>query len=173
MAQTAAEIGPTHATGRLGAPFGLSTDEPGAEITRSKSHRDEIDSREVDRLVRLTFTALLQREPDRDTMLAYREGFANGSTFRDLVDDVMGSDEYRDLRRHDGQRRATPSRRDEVTPGDDRSVDLTAAVALLAVRLSERGCSLHFASPVENGLGDEDRRRVCSLVKTLSVLDRL
>ena len=61
----------------------------------AESVKTQVDLEEVDRLVDLTFVALLRRKPERDTLLAYREGFANGTTFRDLIDDVIRSDEYR------------------------------------------------------------------------------
>ena len=175
MAPQLPEAEPSDATMRARVSLDLAAHPTGTETESPHGHRGEVDTQEVDRLVRLTFAALLGREPDRDTMLAYREGFANGSTFRDLVDDVVGSDEYRDVSRHDRQRRVAPAMSDEATPGDDCSADLEATAALLAARLAEKGCRLPFRPLTGASRGDcvEDGRRMRSLLATLSVLDRL
>ena len=132
------------------------------------------DPDEVDRLVRLTFDALLRREPDQDSLSAYREGFANGSTFQDLVVDVLGSEDYALAQQRMARRQVVPNH-----PGASQSPadaeDLETLVAVLATRLAERGCQVAFggaAEPNRSGLTGNERR-LRGMRITLSVLDRL
>ena len=128
------------------------------------------DVEEVDRLVDLTFGALLRRKPDRETVLAYRAGFANGTTFHDLIDDVIGSDEYRIAK----QRLVTTAPVSGTTPGPEGDDDLPGAVALLTDRLLAKGWRPQVGLPgAERDQGDVDKRRMHSLRVTLAVLDRL
>ena len=133
------------------------------------------DVEDIERLVDLTFRALLRRKPDRDTLLAYREGFANGTTFHDLIDDVLRSDEYRSARQRIRQRRTAPALAHEATVDHEAGTDLPTMVALLTRRLVEKGWQPQNRTMLEadRGGGDRDARRMRSLRVTLSVLDRL
>ncbi len=146
-----------------------------ADLVTGEKRRTQTlnDPDEVDRLVRLTFDALLRREPDQDTLSAYREGFANGSTFQDLIADVLGSEDYT-LAQQRMARQVVPNHSGaSQSPADPE--DLETLVAVLATRLAEKGCQVAFggaAEPNRSGLtGDE--RRLRGLRVTLSVLDRL
>ena len=134
-----------------------------------------VDVEEVDRLVRLTFDALLEREADQDTVLAYREGFANGTTFRDLIDDVVASAEYAAVRRRIRERRMASEALSEVAQGRPRADEMQETVQHLATRLNEKGCRLRFdpVSGPDQKMEVEDCRRLRSLLATLSMLGRL
>ena len=142
-----------------------------AEKTCARTLNDPGD---VDRLVRLTFDALLRREPDQDTLSAYREGFANGSTFQDLIADVLGSEDYTLAQQRMARRQVLPNHSGASrSPGG--SEDLERLVAVLATRLAEKGCQVAFggaAEPNRSGLTGNERR-LLGLRVTLSVLDRL
>ncbi len=130
---------------------------------------------EVDRLVRLTFNALLEREPGRDTLLAYREGFANGTTLHGLIEDVLRSDECAAVQESARRLRAVPASLDDGFREGVDGEDFEVALALLEKRLAEMGCELDLGPP-EGTIDDVDpghRRRMRSLTVTLSVLQGL
>ena len=145
---------------------------PGRRGAGGAQMQDDVE--EIDRLVDLTFVALLRRKPDRDTLLAYREGFADGTTFHDLIDDVIGSDEYRSVKQRLRERGAASAYVSEATPGSVGGDDLPTTVALLTTRLIEKGWQPRVSAIAEaDSGGDGDGPRMRSLRVTLSVLDRL
>jgi hypothetical protein len=165
--QTTAE--PISVATHRAEPAGRGT--PQASVLPVAQTQEDVE--EVDRLVRLTFAALLRREPDSDTLLAYRQGFAQGSTFRDLVDDVVASEEYRSARKRVEQRRMDPVLA-EAAQDDSSRDNIQTAVSLLTARLVEKGCRIQLGELSDDDPEDvDDRRRMRSLRVTLSVLDRL
>ena len=54
----------------------------------------QVQPEDVDSLVRLGFRSLLRRDPDPETYASYRDGFARGTTFFDLITDITQSEEY-------------------------------------------------------------------------------
>ncbi len=153
-----------------GTTAGAAAPPPSPRLTERR------DPEEVDRLVRLTFEALLGRQPEPDTLLAYREGFANGTTFQGLVDDVLKSDEYAAAEARSWRLRATTPTSPEGEPWEAADGEDPAAIlALLETRLVGIGCRLNLGL-WEGAVDDTDpghRRRMRGLLVTMSMLDRL
>lgn len=131
---------------------------------------------DADSLIRLAFRSLLRRDADAETYAAYREGFERGTTFLDLVNDILQSEEFKIVdERIEHLLSASSQSSAPIQPCEHLiASDLGMALTLLETRLGEKGCRLQLGA-VPTGAVDEAsaRARMQSLMVTLASLEML
>ena len=147
------------------------------ERATSASHISaRVDENDADRLVRMAFSHLLRREPDAETYAAYRAGFASGTTFHDLVNDIIASEEFKIVdQRIEGLLAASNHPPPPApSPAPQIASEMSTALTLLETRLGEKGCKLQLgAAPAGATDGASAQRRMRSLLVTISLMEQL
>ena len=132
---------------------------------------------ESDALVQLAFRNLLRREPDEGILALYREGFAQGTTFVDVINDVLACEEFKVMsgRIESLLGSPQPSLLVQPLPSSHQPIGagMDAALLLLQARLNEKGCRIQFGAAASDAVDTASvSRRMQNLMTTLSLMDR-
>ena len=133
-----------------------------------------VDEDDADRLVRMAFAHLLRREPDAETYAAYRAGFASGTTFHDLVNDIVVSEEFKIVDERIERLLAASNHPPSPSPPPAPSIasEMSTAVTLLETRLGEKGCKLQLGAIPAGAIDSASaQQRMRSLLVTLSSME--
>ena len=156
---------------RLDADPFSRIDIEGSEGFRASSR---VAPEDVDEFVSLAFRKLLRRDPDEQTYASYREGFERGTTFVDLLKDVIASEEFQIIDEQIERLLTSPQNPAPPMPEPFIVSDMEDALSLLEARLIEKGCRIQLGAARTDTI---DRAfavgRMRGLIVTLSLLERL
>ena len=131
---------------------------------------------DADSLICLAFKSLLRRDADAETYAAYRGAFEQGTTFRDLINDVVQSEEFKIVDERIEHLFAASNHPQTSSPSPEHPIvsDMGGALTLLETRLREKGCEIQLGVvPVGAIDASSAHARMRSLMLTLSFVEKL